>query len=308
MSDASFLYSPGGRAYDAPDMTLPAPESPVPEALGVIAGRGSYPWRLARSAHAQGVRRVVAFAFKWETDRAIARHADEVVWLHLGALGALLEAMRASGVRHAVMAGQIKPTRLFTMRFDAKSLEELRKLKVRNAHTIFGAIGRCLAETGIELLPASRFMETEMPAEGLLSARAPTDREWADIRIGCKVAKATSDLEIGQTVGVKEGTVLAAEGFEGTDQAILRTGKLGGPGTVVVKVSRPGHDMRFDIPVIGDRTFRTLRKARASCLAVEAGRAIFLDRERILEMADRWGIAVVAVDAARLAAEAPARL
>ncbi|MBQ7252209.1 MAG: UDP-2,3-diacylglucosamine diphosphatase LpxI [Kiritimatiellae bacterium] len=274
----------------------------VPETLGLIAGRGSYPWLLARSAHAQGVKRVVAFAFKRETDRAIAKHADEVRWLHLGALGALLKAIEESGVRHVVMAGQIKPTRLFSMRFDAKSLSELRKLPVKNAHTIFGAICRCIAETGAVLLPASRFMEKEMPAVGILSAREPTEREWADIRFGCYIAKETSHLELGQTVGLKDGTLLAAEGFEGTDEAILRTGRLGGKGTVIVKVSKPGHDMRFDIPIVGVRTMKMLKKARVSALAVEAGRTILLDKEKVIALADRAGIAFAAVDAAALAA------
>lgn len=277
----------------------------VPETLGLIAGRGSYPWLLARSAHAQGVKRVVAFAFKWETDRAIAKYADEVRWLHLGALGALLKAIEESGVKHVVMAGQIKPTRLFSMRFDAKSLEELRKLPVKNAHSIFGAICRCIAETGAELLPASRFMEKEMPAAGVLSAREPTEREWADIRFGCYIAKETSHLELGQTVGLKDGTLLAAEGFEGTDEAILRTGRLGGKGTVIVKVAKPGHDMRFDIPIVGVRTMKMLKKARVSALAVEAGRTILLDKEKVLALADGFGLAFAAVDAAALAASSP---
>ena len=203
---------------------------PMPETLGVIAGLGSYPWQLARSAHAQGVKRVVAFAFKGETERVIAKHADEVVWMHLGSLQALLDAVRAKGVTKIVMAGQIKPTRLFSLRLDAKALAVLRTLKVRNAHTIFGAIGDELRAIGAELLPAYCFMETEMPAAGTLGRRAPDERELADIRLGAKVAKITSGLEIGQTVVVKEGTVLAVEGFEGTDETILRAGRLGGPG------------------------------------------------------------------------------
>lgn len=273
-------------------------EQSVPETLGVIAGRGSYPWRLARSAHAQGVKRVVAFAFRGETDRLIQRYADEVVWLYLGQLGALMEAVQACGVTKLAMAGQIKPTRLFSMRFDAKALAELKKLKLRNAHTLFGAICDEFAKIGVELLPASRFMETEMPGVGALTARVPTEQEWADIQLGCCVAKATSGLEIGQTVGLKEGTILAVEGFEGTDETILRTGRLGGAGAVIVKVAKPGHDMRFDIPIIGERTLKMLRKARIGCLAFEAGRSILLDREQVVALAERWGIAMVAVDAA----------
>lgn len=271
---------------------------PMPDTLGVIAGLGSYPWQLARSAHAQGVKRVVAFAFKGETERVIAKHADDVVWMHLGSLQALLDAVQAKGVTKLVMAGQIKPTRLFNLRLDAKALAVLRTLKVRNAHTIFGAIGDELRAIGAELLPAYCFMETEMPAAGTLGRRAPDEREAADIRLGAKVAKITSGLEIGQTVVVKEGTVLAVEGFEGTDETILRAGRLGGPGAVVVKVAKLGHDMRFDIPIVGLRTFKMLKKAKISCLAVEAKRTILLEREKLAAEADRLGIAFAAFDAA----------
>ncbi len=266
----------------------------LPATLGVIAGRGSYPRQLARSAHAQGVQRVVAFAFKGETERAIARDADEVVWVRLGCLGELLQAIQARGITNMVMAGQIMPTRLFTLRLDAHALAVLKTLKTRNAHTIFGAIGNELQAIGVTLLPAYRFMETEMPAVGLLSQRAPDEREQADIVLGARVAKTTSGLEIGQTVVVKEGTVLAVEGFEGTDETILRAGRLGGAGGVVVKVAKLGHDMRFDIPIIGTRTFKNLRKARISCLAVEAGRTILLEREKLVAEANRLGLAFTA--------------
>ena len=279
------------------------PSIPMPETLGVIAGLGTYPWQLARSAHAQGVKRVVAFAFKGETERVIKKYADEVVWLHLGSLGALLDAVKAAGVTRLVMAGQIKPTRLFSLRLDAKALAVLRQLKKKNAHTIFGAIADELKAIGAELMPAYCFMETEMPAAGVLGRRAPDAREQADIRLGAKAAKTTSGLEIGQTVVVKDGTILAVEGFEGTDETILRAGRLGGPGGVVVKVAKRGHDMRFDIPIIGERTFKMLKKAKVSCLAVEAGRTILLAREKLVAEADRLGLAFVAFDAAET--EAP---
>ncbi|HAL92293.1 MAG TPA: DUF1009 domain-containing protein [Verrucomicrobia bacterium] len=275
----------------------------MPETLGVIAGRGTYPWQLARSAHAQGVKRVVAFAFKRETEWAIEKHADEVVWLHLGSLGALLDAVKAKGISQIVMAGQIKPTRLFSLRLDGKALAILKTLKKRNAHTIFGAIADELKAIGADLLPAYCFMETEMPAAGTLGRREPTEGERADIRLGAHVAKVTSGLEVGQTVVVKDGTVLAVEGFEGTDETILRAGRLGGAGAVVVKVAKRGHDMRFDIPIIGTRTFKMLKKAKVSCLAVEAKRTILLEREKLVAEADRLGLAFVAFDSA--AAEGP---
>ena len=226
-----------------------------------------------------------------------------MVWLRLGRISALLDAVQSRGIVHLVMAGQIKPTRLFSLRLDSRALQIMKTLKQRNAHTIFGAVISELQTIGAKLLPAYRFMETEMPPAALMSRRAPDERELADIRLGAKVAKTTSGLEIGQTVVVKEGTILAVEGFEGTDETILRAGRLGGPGAVVVKVAKLGHDMRFDIPVIGMQTFRILRKAKISCLAVEAGRTILLEREKLIAEADRLNIAFTGFDVARLAGE-----
>lgn len=263
--------------------------------LAILAGKGVYPLELARSARAQGVRRIVVIAFKGETDRDIQRLADEVIWLHVGQLRALLDALRATRVRRAVMVGQITPTLLFRVRPDRDMINLLGRLKERNAETIFGAVGEELRAIGIELMPASRYMEAAMPKPGLIGSRPPTADEEADIQFGLRVAKAVSGLDIGQTVVVKRGTVLAVEAFEGTDATIRRAGELGGPGAVVVKVAKRGHDMRFDIPVVGMHTFKTLRRARAAALAVEAGRTILLERDRLSREADRLGIAFVAV-------------
>ena len=264
--------------------------SETPEAVAVIAGKGAYPRLLADSAHAQGVRRVFAVAFKGETARDIERAADEVRWVRLGRLGDLIDALRSSGIPRAVMAGQITPTHLFRIRPDRRMLSLLKRLPARNAETIFGAVGEELAAAGIQLMPASRFMEAHMPAAGLLSRRAPTEGERDDIRLGLRAAKATSALDIGQTVVVKEGTLLAVEAFEGTNETIRRAARLGGPGIVVVKVAKPGHDMRFDIPVIGVHTLALLKKVRAAALALEAGRAIVLEQERVVERADKMNL------------------
>ena len=269
--------------------------APIRE-LGLIAGKGAYPLLLAQSARQQGVQRIVAVAFRRETSREIARYVDELHWVYLGQLQPLLDRLRASGVRQAVMAGQITPTHLFNVRFDKALLALLSRLRERNAHSIFGAFGDELKALGIELLPAHLFMEAAMPAAGPIGGRAPTDAEWQDIQLGLQVAKVTSGIEIGQTVVVKRGTILAVEAFEGTDEAIARAGRLGGPGAVVVKVAKQGHDMRFDIPVIGARTLRSLRKARAAVLAVEAGRTILLEREALAAEADRMGLSMVAVE------------
>ena len=266
------------------------------ETLGLIAGRADYPLMLARSARKQGVKRIVAFAFKGETRRDITQVADEVIWLHVGALGDLLNALKSSGVKEVVMAGQINPKNLFQVRMDRALLDLLKNLPVKNAHSIFGGITAEIEKTGISLLSASTFMQDYMPVAGLLSARTPDERELNDIQIGRRVIKDTSHLDIGQTVVVKEGMVLAVEAFEGTNKTILRGGKLGGRGAVVVKVPKQGHDMRFDIPVIGEQTLRVIKRTKASCLAIESGGAILLEKEALIAQANTMGLAVIVLD------------
>lgn len=268
----------------------------VPESLAIIAGLGAYPLTLAASARKQGVKRIYVAAFKGETDSSIEKLADEVHWFGFGQLGAVMAALKASGIKHAVMAGQITPASLFHLRPDAKALSLLARLRQRNARTIFGAVCAEFASLGVQLLPAWRFMENALPKAGQLGQRAPTERENDDIRLGIKVARTVSGLEIGQTVAVKEGTILAVEAFEGTDEAILRAGRLGGAGAVVVKAARCDHDMRYDIPVVGLKTMKILKKIKASALAVEAGRTIMLEQDKIIAEADRMGMALVAVE------------
>ena len=267
-----------------------------PGVLGIIAGNGVYPAELARSARSQGVSRIVAVAFRRETRPEIEALVDEVTWLPVGRLQALLDTFAGSGVRQVVMVGQISPTHLFRARPDRLMREVLGGLRERNAHTIFGAVGDRLADIGIELKPASLFMEAAMPDAGVLTKRGPSEAELADIQLGVRVARATSELDIGQTVVIKKGTILAVEAFEGTDITIKRAGRLGGAGSVVVKWSKPGHDVRFDIPVIGKKTLRILKKSRVSALALQAGRSILLEREHVVAAADQEGITILVVD------------
>ena len=267
----------------------------IPEALAIVAGRGVYPILLAQSARVQGVKRLFAIAFKKETDPEIERLVDTVKWIALGQLQRMLDELAASGVKHAVMVGLITPTHLFRIRLDRLALSLLRNLKERNAHTIFGTVAEQIRGLGIEVLPASTFMQSHMPAPGVLTVRSPDAREWADIALGLKVAESTSELDVGQTVVVKEGTILAVEAFEGTDETIRRAGRLGGPGAVVVKVAKRSHDMRFDIPTIGLITMKVLRKAGISALALQAGRAIILERDKVVAEANRMGLSLVAL-------------
>jgi DUF1009 family protein len=259
----------------------------------ILAGRGVYPLELARSARAAGVRRVVAVGFHGETRRELARLVDEMRWVHVGSLRELLEAVKGLETGEAVMAGQIRPSNLFLTRLDKPMRELLAALPRRNADTIFGAVGAELLKIGVRLGHAGRYMESRMPSAGILSRRAPSPEEWADIRQGFELAKTSAALKAGQAVVIKRGTVIAVEAFEGTDRMILRAGKVGGADGVVVKVAQPDHDMRFDIPVAGMGTLRSLRRAKCRCLALEAGRGILLERERFLRGADALGLAVV---------------
>lgn len=267
------------------------------ESICIIAGRGAYPLELARSARAQGVKRVVAVGFHGETRRELKEEVDEMRRVYVGHLASFLQAVRELGAADAVMAGQIKPSNLFLTRLDKPMRELLARLPRRNADTIFSAIGEELAFMGVTLRSASLFMESRIPAAGTLSRREPSEEEWADIRQGFELAKANARLKAGQAVVIKRGTVIAVEGFEGTDRMIRRAGKVGGANGVVVKVAQEAHDMRFDIPVVGLRTLHSLRKARCRCLALEAGRAVLLERDDFLRGADAAGIAVVVVEA-----------
>ena len=266
------------------------------DSLCILAGRGAYPLELSQSARAQGVARIVAVAFHGETRKELAQCVDDIRWVHVGHLASLLSAVQELGATEAVMAGQIKPTNLFRTRLDRPMRELLARLPRRNADTIFGAVGEEFARLGVTLAHAGRYMTSRIPEAGLLTERAPTEEEWADIRQGFEVAKISAKYKAGQSVVIKRGTVIAVEAFEGTDRMIRRAGKVGGAGGVIVKVAQEDHDMRFDIPVVGLRTLKSMRKAKARCLALEAGKAVILEKAALLDGANAAGIAIVVVD------------
>ncbi len=266
---------------------------PAPDSIGLIAGKGVYPLLLAQSAKKQGVKNVFAIAFSKETKPEIEKYADEVKWIRLGQLQAMLDTLQNSGIKHAVMAGQITPTHLFRVRMDKRMISLLKQLTFRNAETIFGAVANELKSIGIQLMPASMFMENHMSTPGIMTKRTPSDSERTDVDLGVKAAQAISSMNIGQTVVIKNGTVLAVEAFEGTDDTIKRAGKLGGPGSVVVKLAKHEHDMRFDIPVIGIHTIKMLKQIKASVLAIEAGRSILLEQDRIIKEANKIGLSLI---------------
>ena len=266
-----------------------------PETLFLIAGNGSYPRLAAKGAREAGVSKVVAAAFEGETDPGLAGFVDEIVWMRVGQLGRLITAAKKSGATASMMAGQIAPGNLFDLRPDFHALLLLAKLKERNAETLFGAIANELEKAGVPLLIATTFLDNQLSAEGLIAGPKPKDRLLEDIAYGLGIAKEVSRLDIGQTVVVKKGTVLAVEGFDGTDSTIRRGGELGKGEAVVVKVSKPRQDMRFDVPVVGPRTLETAAAAGVAAIAMEAGRTLFLDKEEVFSLATQhqitlWGI------------------
>ena len=242
----------------------------TPSTLAIIAGNGTYPFATVRGARAAGVARIAVAAFTGETDPELAKLVDATEWMRVGQLGKMIAFAKASGARYAVMAGQIHPRNLFALRPDMKALVLLAKLRARNAESIFGAIADELAKAGVELLPATTFLDEQLAKPGLLAGPRLSRREEEDVRFGFRIAKETSRLDIGQTVVVKGGTVLAVEAFEGTNAALQRGGELGRKDAVMVKVSKPNQDLRFDVPVIGPLTLEAARAARIRVLGVEA--------------------------------------
>jgi len=267
-----------------------------PTELGIIAGSKSLPLLFARHAREHGVRRLVAVAFQNETDPQIEALVDTTVWLRVGQLSKMIAAFVDQGIRHCVMLGQIAPRNLFEVRPDLRAMGLLLRLKEKNAHTIFGALIDDLASEGVQVIDPTPWMGPVMAkADFHLGPRLSAEQR-ADVEFGYRIAKEVSALEIGQTVVVKEGTVLAVEGFEGTDACLTRGGELAGSkgGAVAVKVAKHKHDMRFDIPCIGVNTVNTCIAARIAVLAVEADKTLVLEQEEIEQRLKKARLAIVA--------------
>lgn len=262
------------------------------EPLFLIAGSGEYPRLLAASARQSGVDRIVMASFEGETPAETEHLADEVVRMKVGQLGKLIDAAKKSGASRAIMAGQIAPGNLFNLRPDLRALVLLARLKERNAETLFGAVAEELAAAGLTLLPATTYMEQHLAENGHLAGPRLKPRHLADLAFGLRIAKETSRLDIGQTVVVKNGTVLAVEAFEGTNEAIRRGGQLGRGGALVVKVSKPAQDMRFDVPVIGTTTLEVAASAGIRAFGVEAGTTLLLNRDKVAAAAAAAGISI----------------
>jgi UDP-2,3-diacylglucosamine hydrolase len=278
--------------------------------LGLIAGNGTFPFLVLDAARAQGEQVVVA-AIKEETAEEINQRAQadkdvRVHWMSLGELSKLIETFQREGVTRAIMAGQVKHKQIFSsIRPDWRLAKLLLSLSTRNTDSLIGAVAKVLADEGITLLSSTSYLEPLLAKPGVLTKRAPNEKEMANIKYGRDVARHLTQYDIGQTVLIAESACVAVEAMEGTDATIRRAGEImrsldGASGSVfsraltVVKVAKANQDMRFDVPVIGVRTIETMREAGATCLTLDAGRCLLLDGGAIVSAADAAGIAIVA--------------
>lgn len=264
--------------------------------IGLIAGNRKFPLLFAQEARKKGCS-IVAIAIKGDTSPKLKKLVDKIYWIGLSEFRKMFDIFKAEAVEGVVMAGQISPRRLFSKEIGkSPELKQiLQSLKDKKTDTLFGAVAQKLEEEGLKLLDSTTFIEEYLPKKGTLTQREPNFDTWEDINFGLSLARAVASLDIGQTVAVKSKTIVAVEAFEGTDNLIRRSSRIGRGKIVIVKVSKPKQDMRFDIPVIGLNTVKNLVKAKANCLAFEAGKTLFLDQEESVRLADKKGIAIVAV-------------
>jgi UDP-2,3-diacylglucosamine hydrolase len=266
--------------------------------LGLIAGNGKFPFLVLDAARAQGYE-VTIVAVKEETfpdlGEAAASRGAAIHWISLGQLGKCISLLKAAGVTRAVMAGQVKHTKLFAgwVIPDATLISVLRKLGSKNTDGLIGAVADVLRDHGIELIDSTSLLRPLLARPGLLTQRAPSEEERKDFDFGYRIADGIAGLDIGQTVAVKHQAVVAVEAMEGTDEVIGRAGYLAGPGVRVIKVAKPQQDMRFDVPVIGVATIQAMRVAGATALSIDAARTLVLDGDAVFASANEAGITIV---------------
>ncbi|MDA1185000.1 MAG: UDP-2,3-diacylglucosamine diphosphatase LpxI [Acidobacteria bacterium] len=265
--------------------------------LGLIAGNGRFPFLVLEAARAQGHEVTIVAAqeeaFPELTDAA-AQHGAAIHWVSLGKLGACIKLLTEDGVTHAVMAGQVKHTKIFSGGIvpDMLFLSVLARLTSRNTDGLIGAVADVLRDQGIELMDSTALLRPLLARQGVLTRRSPSEEEQKDFEFGYRMADAIAALDIGQTVAVRQQAVVAVEAMEGTDEVIARAGRLAGPGVAIVKVAKPNQDMRFDVPVIGIATVEAMRAAGASALSIDAGRTLVIEGDAVVAAADEAGIAV----------------
>jgi UDP-2,3-diacylglucosamine hydrolase len=265
--------------------------------LGLIAGNGKFPFLVLDAARAQG-HDVTVIATKEEAfpelNDAARRHGAPIHWISIGQLGKCIALLKDAGATHAVMAGQVKHTRIFGGIIpDMTFVAVLRQLASRNTDGLIGAVAKVMHERGIELIDSTSLLRPLLAKAGVLTKRPPTPEEQQDFEFGWRMADAIAGLDIGQTIAVKHQAVVAVEAMEGTDEVIGRAGHLAGPGVRVIKVAKPKQDMRFDVPVIGFATIQAMRVAGASALSIDAGKTLVLDGDAVFASADEAAITIV---------------
>ena len=264
--------------------------------LGLIAGNGSFPFLVLEGARKAGVEVAVA-AIREETDPQIERVADNLTWVGVGQLGKMLRFFQKQGVEKAIMAGQVKHVQIFSSSIpDLRMVKMLLRLPRKNTDALIGAVADELASEGIELIDSTHFLQDYLPEAGVLTKRAPDDRERADIDYGLEVAHEIARLDLGQTIVVRDRACVAIEAMEGTDAVIHRAGRLARGRLTVIKIAKPDQDMRFDVPVVGLSTIQMMIDADATCLCLTAGKTLLLEREDVCALANKHQIAIVAVE------------
>jgi DUF1009 family protein len=262
---------------------------------GLIAGNGRFPFLVLEGARSQGLEMAV-IALKEEASPELEKLTKRLYWVSLGELSKTIDLMHKEGVKNAVMAGQVKHNKIFSsIRPDWKLAKLLFSLPRKNTDALIGAVARVLEDEGIRLVDSTLFLKPLLPEAGVLTKRAPDEREAADIAYGLGVARPIAGMDIGQTVVISDCACVAVEAMEGTDETIARAARIvDGKPLVVVKVSKPGQDMRFDVPVVGLPTIEQMKISRATALAVDAGHTLLFDREKLIEQANAAGIAIQA--------------
>jgi DUF1009 family protein len=263
---------------------------------GLIAGNGRFPFLVLEGAHARGVEMVVA-AIKEETAPEIEKLSPRVEWMSVGQLSRLINFFKREGVTHAIMAGQVKHNQIFRLNAlpDLRMVRVLARLSAKNTDSLIGAVADELAREGIRLVDSTIFLESLIARRGVLTKRAPTREEIADIEYGLEVARLIAQLDLGQTIAVKDHAVVAVEAMEGTDAVIARAGEITrGRQFVVVKAAKPNQDMRFDVPVIGAATIEVMQRAGATAISVTADKTLLFDKEDLIRTADKYRISIIA--------------
>jgi hypothetical protein len=266
------------------------------EKIGLIAGNRKFPILFSQAARDKGAS-VVCVAVKGETSKKLKKYVDRLYWISLSDFKKAFDIFKENGIKKVVMAGQISPRLLFSrfVQNNADIQRLLKSIRDRKANTIFAAIAKELESHGLSLINSTTFIEEYLPKKGVLTKRQPTETQREDISFGMGIAKAVADLDIGLSVAVKSKAVVAVEALEGTDNLIRRAGFISRGGFSLVKVGRPNQDMRFDIPVVGLGTVKALVRAKAGCLAIEAGKTLFIDMLEAVEVADKKGLSIAAV-------------